>query len=565
MLKHLSIKNVAVIELAEIDFERGFSVLTGETGAGKSIIIDSINMLKGERASKAMIRAGETKARVDGEFETDEETAAKIADILGIDDAETEIIISREMNQEGKNTIRVNGMPVNLTMLKSIGEFLVNIHGQHDNTSLLSVKTHIGFLDRFASDKINDVLLKYKEKHLEYKAIKSHLDEIDTDEQEKLRRKDILTFQIEELENANLIVGEDEELEQRKLALDNASKITENSEAAYEMLYGSDSVTVHDILWSAIKKLEQISDFSAEISDITNALSDAGYMLDEQIRELKSFCDHTSFDPEEANEIEERLDLIYNLKRKYGSTIEEILAFYEKACDELEAIDTSDIRQKELEAKLEVTAAEREKCAKALSDIRKQASILLANKIKKQLADLNMARVDFDTSFQRCEYREDGFDEIEFLIRTNVGEEMKPLSKIASGGELSRIMLAIKNVLASADGDKTVIFDEIDSGVSGNAAQKIGEKLFTMSLGSQVLCITHLPQIAALADNHYLIKKEITNERTHTVVLPLDKDGRCEEIARTLGGANVSTIAKENARQLLDEATVIKDMIKSQL
>ncbi|MBQ4528102.1 MAG: DNA repair protein RecN [Clostridia bacterium] len=562
MLKHLSIKNVAVIELAEIDFDRGFSVLTGETGAGKSIIIDSINMLKGERASKAMIRAGETKARVDGEFETDEETAAKIADILGVDDAETEIIVSREMNQEGKNTIRVNGIPVNLTMLKSIGELLVNIHGQHDNTSLLSVKTHIGFLDKFAFEKINEALLNYKEKYLEYKNIKSELDKIDTDEQEKLRRRDILTFQIEELENANLTPGEDEELEQRKLALDNASKITENSEAAYEMLYGSDSVTVHDLLWSAIKKLEQISDFSGEISDICNALSDAGYALDEQSRELKTFCDHSSFDPLEANEIEERLDLIYNLKRKYGSTIEEILGFYEKACDELEAIDTSDIRLKELEAKLEIISKEREACAKALSDIRRASSKKLAERIKKHLTDLNMTRVDFDTSFQRCEYREDGFDEIEFLIRTNVGEEMKPLSKIASGGELSRIMLAIKNVLANSDGDKTVIFDEIDSGVSGNAAQRIGEKLFSMSLGSQVLCITHLPQIAALADNHYLIKKDVADGRTRTIVLPLDKDGRCEEIARTLGGAEVSMIARENARQLLNDAQIIKDMMK---
>lgn len=559
MLKHLSIKNVAVIESAGIDFEKGFSVLTGETGAGKSIIIDSINMLKGERASKSMIRAGESKARVDGEFETDPETAGKIADILGID-AECDIIISREMNLEGKNTIRVNGVPVNLAMLKSIGELLVNIHGQHDNTSLLSVKSHIEFLDKFAAASLNETLEAYRAVHSKYKQIKSELDETDTDEQEKLRKKDMLEFQIAEIEEANLSVGEEEELERRKLALDNASRISDNTLNAYEMLYGSDSVTVHDLLWSAVKKLEDISDFSEEISHIKDALTDAGYTIDEQTRELRSFCDHTSFDPSEINQIEERLDLIYSLKRKYGNSIAEILEFYENASSELMKIDSSDLRLKELTKELEECEKERETLAKNLSDIRKECSKELASRIKKQLSDLNMAKIEFDTRFERCDYRSDGYDNIEFLIRTNVGEDMKSLSKIASGGELSRIMLAIKNVLAGYDTDKTVIFDEIDTGVSGNAAQKIGEKLYSMSANAQVICITHLPQICALADNHYLIKKEVSQNRTKTEVTLLDNDGRCEEIARTLGGAEISVIARENARQLLEEAQVIKAM-----
>lgn len=561
MLKHLSIKNVAVIENASIDFERGFSVLTGETGAGKSIIIDSINMLKGERASKSMIRAGESKARVDGEFETDLDTAEKIADILGID-PECDIIISREMNQEGKNTIRVNGVPVNISMLKSIGELLVNIHGQHDNTSLLSPKSHIVFLDRFGKEDVKNALCEYQKIHFEYKEIKRELDETDTDEQEKMRKKDILEFQISEIEEANLTIGEDEELERRKLTLDNASRINENTSAAYEMLYGSDSLAVHDLLWSAVKKLEDISDFSEEISEIKDALTDAGYILDEQTRELRNFCDHISFDPNEANYIEERLDLIYNLKRKYGNSVEDILAFYENAKDELMRIDNSDIRLKELTDKLADLEIQRDILAKKLSETRKKCSVSLSKRIKKQLEELNMAKIEFDVSFEKCECKEDGFDSVEFLIRTNIGEDMKPLSKIASGGELSRIMLAIKNVLAGFDSDKTVIFDEIDTGVSGNAAQKIGEKLYSMSQNAQVICITHLPQISALADNHYLIKKEITDNRTKTDVTLLESEGRCEEIARTLGGAEISKFAKENARQLLREAEVIKDLIR---
>ncbi|MBO5369134.1 MAG: DNA repair protein RecN [Clostridia bacterium] len=562
MLKHLSIKNVAVIEKADIDFERGFSVLTGETGAGKSIIIDAINMLKGERASKSLIRAGEQKARVDGEFETDEHSAAKIADILGTE-PETLIVISREMNQEGKNTIRVNGMPVNLTMLKLIGEYLVNIHGQHDNTSLLSVKSHIGFLDKFGKTEIAEAIESYKEINTEYHRIQSELENESDDEQEKLRKKDILSFQIDELAEANLYVGEDEELEERKIFLDNASKISENTDMAYSMLYGGDDGTCHDLLWNAIKKLEEISDFNSEINSICSGLSEAGYLIEEKVRELKSFCDYTSFDKGEADEIEERLELIYTLKRKYGSTIAEILSFYDNAQIELEKIETSDERIKELNTKLKKLETKRTDSAKKLSEIRKKYATELSARVKKQLADLNMAKVDFEVEVKPSQYCENGADEVEFLICTNLGESKKPLAKIASGGELSRIMLAIKNVLAGYDNDKTVIFDEIDTGVSGSAAQKIGEKLFSMSIRSQVLCITHLPQIAALADNHYLIRKDVSDGRTYTDVSTLDTEGRKNEIARTLGGAEVSVIAKENARQLLDEADAIKNTIKA--
>ncbi len=562
MLKHLSIKNVAVIESADIDFDSGLSVLTGETGAGKSIIIDAINMLKGERASRALIRAGETKARVDGQFETDDSSAAAIADIMGTE-PENEIIISREMNADGKNTIRVNGMPVSITMLKAIGEHLVNIHGQHDNTSLLSVRSHIGFLDRFGAEETSRLIEAYCDIHFALEKMRAELEKLCTNEQENLRRRDMLLFQTQELEEAQLEIGEEEELEARRLLLDNAQSIAQSTSMAYEMLYGGEEVTCHDVLWSAIKKLESVSDYSPEVADLCASLSEAGYLIDEKARELRSVCDGISFDGAEKKNVEERLELIYNLKRKYGSTIEEILKFYDDACDELGKIENSDERAAELEAEIKRLSALREKAASELSAQRERCARKLEAQVKAHLADLNMAKVEFEAAVTKADYGANGADNVEFLICTNVGEEKKPLAKIASGGELSRIMLAIKNVLAAFDGGKTVIFDEIDTGVSGNAAQKIGEKLYSMSLGSQVLCITHLPQISALADTHYLISKNVSSGRTLTCVEPLDSSGREEEIARTLGGAEVTDIARQNARQLMDSAEEIKENIRN--
>lgn len=562
MLKHLSIKNVAVIEQAEIDFEVGFSVLTGETGAGKSIIIDAINMLKGERTSKSLIRAGETKARVDGEFEIGTASANAIAEILGTD-PEEQIIISREMNLDGKNTIRVNGVPVNLATLKAIGEYIINIHGQHDNTSLLSVKSHVGFLDKFGSDKIALALADYQDIHRQCCELEAELEESTTDEQEKLRRRDMLTYQIDELEEADLQPGEDEELEKRKLLMDNASRINENTSYAYDVLYGGEDGTVHDMLWSAISKLEEISDFNGEINDIYTSLTETGYLLDEKVRELRNFCDHVSFDEREAEAIEQRLETIYTLKRKYGNSIEDILDFLASAKDELDKIETSSERAAQLETLIIEAKSKRKLAADKLSKLRQKYSAELAKRVCAVLTDLNMAKVEFYVSVENCDYKENGCDNVEFMIRTNVGEDTKPLAKIASGGELSRVMLAIKNVLAGYDNDKTVIFDEIDTGVSGSAAQKIGEKLFSMSVGSQVLCITHLPQISALADNHYLIRKEVVGERTLTSIEALDKSGRIDEVARTLGGATITVITRENARQLLEEADAVKAVILS--
>ncbi len=551
MLKHLSIKNVAVIEEVNIDFCSGFSVLTGETGAGKSIIIDSINLIKGERGSKSMIRSGEEKARVSGVFEVDDYVAEQVALILGTE-AENEIIVSRELSIDGKNTIRVNGMPANTSMLKQIGDCLINIHGQHDNTSLLSVKTHMGFLDSFGREEIEPVILKYREFFDKCKKISEEISALDTDEQEKLRRKDMLEYQINEIEEANLEIGEDEQLMARKLVLDNSARISENTKKAYDILYGSDEGAAHDMLWDAIGYLEKISDFDADISGVYDSLSDIAETLTEKIRDLRHISENMTFDAEEADSIEERLELISILKKKYGVTIEKILEFYKNASDELEKIETSSETLEKLKLELEENKKILGEYAKELSSLRKKYAQILSGRVMDELKDLNMARVEFEVNFEPSQsFKPNGTDEAEFMVRTNVGEEIKPLAKIASGGELSRIMLAIKSVLLGADSVKTSVFDEIDTGVSGAAAQKIGEKLLAMAKEGAVLCITHLPQIAALADNHYLISKEVENDRTHTKVKLLSFDERIDEVARTLGGAQITDITRENAKQLL--------------
>ena len=551
MLKQLYIKNVAVIDELNIEFSRGLSVLTGETGAGKSIIIDALSLLRGERGSKSLIRSGEEKARVDGVFETDDETAAKIADILGTE-PENETIVSRQLSSDGKNTVRINGVPANINMLKEIGELLVSIHGQHDNTSLLSVKTHINFLDSYGKEEIAPVFEEYQSCFYKCRQISEKINELDTNEQEKLRRKDMLEFQIAELSDAALEIGEDESLMARKTVLDNSQKISENTQRAYNALYGSENGTAHDMLWEAINLLERISDFDNDIADVYNSLSELADTLDEKVRDLRHISENLSFDGEEANRIEERLDLIQTLKRKYGSTIEEILNFYDTICTELEEIETSGEKLDTLKAELKKNKKILKEKAIKLTGLRKKYGKILCQKIMEELKDLNMAKVEFEVSVLPAEsFRPTGCDEVEFMVRTNVGEEIKPLAKIASGGELSRIMLAIKSVLKNSDSVKTSVFDEIDTGVSGVAAQKIGEKLKQMAKGNLVLCITHLPQIAALADNHYLITKSVEKGRTATSVKLLSFNERVDEVARTLGGAQVTDITRENAKQLL--------------
>lgn len=555
MLNSLFIKNIAVIESAEIEFGAGFNILTGETGAGKSIIIDSLNILKGERASKELIRSGEQKARVDGVFTVDEATVEDLSERFGIEVDDGQILISREITADGKNNIRVNGIPVIGSVLKEACANLVSIHGQHDNTSLLSKKTHLPLLDSFAGESLRKALAEYRAVYEEEKEKRAELESIETDEQEKARRLDMLTFQIDEIQSASLTVGEDDELFERKAFLENAGKIAENVQRAYSCLYDGDDMqtAANDLLWDGIGSLGEVAEYDATLKKLHEELSDLGYEISDKMHTLRRYIDGISFEPRELEDVDDRLDLIHNLKRKYGSTIELILKYLQDATEECESISRSDEIEAELRAQVQRLEEEKASLAQKLTSLRASAAASLSEKIEKQLADLNMAKVRFDVKIEDGTFTSNGKDNVEFLICTNVGEDFKPLTKIASGGELSRIMLAIKSVLTSGNASATMVFDEIDTGVSGSAAQKIGEKLRSISRGGQVICITHLPQIASLADNHYLIEKNVENGRTKTEVRLLEGEERVEEIARTLGGATITPAALANARELLNQ------------
>ncbi len=565
MLTHLSIKNIAVIDNAQIDFADGFNILTGETGAGKSIIINSLNILSGYRASKELIRSGEQSARVDGIFTVTDEIKTEISNLIGIEAEDNEILISREFNLDGKNSVRINGSPVTLSMLREIGPLLVNIHGQHDSASLLSKKSHMGFLDEFGGEKLLTALKEYTEAYTEYKEVKAELEKLDTDETEKERRMDLLKYQIEEIEVANLLPDEEDELSERRNFLANAQKISENCLAAFDKLYDGEETgnSAHDLIWEAVKLIEQITEFSSETDNICKELTDMTYIISDHSHTLKKLADSLECNDYELNEIEERLDLIYNLKRKYGTSIPGILKYLEKIKKEYGEIEDSDEKIKDLTQKLKNLELKRLEKAEALSLIRKNSAKTLSEKVCKELCELEMAKTVFEVKISDSIFSPSGKDDVEFLISTNPGELPKPLSKIASGGELSRIILAIKSVITGSGNGKTLIFDEVDTGVSGKTAQKIGEKLYRMTNSAQVICITHLAQIASLADKHFLIEKSSENGRTRTQITPIDGGGRVNEIARIIGGEVITDLTKENAKEQLLLAGDIKKKLKN--
>lgn len=561
MIRQLTIKNIAVIDTADIEFDGGFSVLTGETGAGKSIIIDSLNMIKGERASKNIIRNGETKAKVSALVSVSDEARREIYDATGIDAIDGELLISREITLDGKNNIRVNGTPLTLSMLKVIGDSIITIHGQHDNTSLLSKKTHIVFLDRFSQDEIAPLLGGYKELHAAYKATQERLNELLESEQDKEQKADMLRFRQGEILSADLRIGEEEELVERKNILDNFRTIADCVNKAYNIMYdsGDYGTSAYDALWNGINELADAAQIDTHLGQIHASLSDAGYSIQESLRSLGRYIDSMNFDHSELDEIENRLDVIFTLKRKYGNSIEQILDYCDTITAELDDIDNCDEMIKKVRSELKDLEMRREQAAKALTTARTKAGEALVGLIEKELSELDMSKVRIKAKITPCDYRDDGADDVEFLILTNVGEDFKPLAKIASGGELSRVMLAIKSVLSHCETADTLIFDEVDAGVSGHAAQKIAVKLHNMSRISQVLCITHLPQIAAMAGEHYLIQKTVQSERTHTTVTRLSHEERVDELARTLGGAAITDITRQNAKELLSQAREYKE------
>ena len=560
MIKNLTIKNIAVIDTADVELGGGFNVLTGETGAGKSIIIDSINMLKGERISKSIIRSGESKAKVTAIADVNEQVEKFVTETLDIE-CDGELMISREINTDGKDSIRINGVPATLTVIKQLGDKLINIHGQHDNTSLLAKKNHIIFLDEYAKHSLKPKYDEYKKIYDEYNSVKNKLDKSQADEQQKNQRLDILKYQIDEIEEAQLKPGEDTELETRRDFLDNIQSIADATQTAYVKIYeGSDySPSAHDLIWDGINEIENVQEYDERLKQIHDELADAAYIIGDKTRELKSLFDSIDYDGEELSQIEQRLDTIYNLKRKYGNTVEQILEYYDKISTELDEIINSDENNDKLKEQLARLERARREKADELTKIRSAAAKELSDGIMKELCDLEMSKVKFKVNITPCDYNANGADDVEFLICTNVGDDFKPLTKIASGGELSRIMLAMKSVYASGEAADTLIFDEIDTGVSGRAAQAIGEKLVKISRQKQVICITHLPQIAALADSHYLIQKHTDLNSTHTTVDLIKGNQRAAELARTLGGAEITEITLKNAEELINQANEIKN------
>ena len=549
MLSSLQIENVAVIQKAEVHFKPGLNVLTGETGAGKSILIDSINAILGNRTSKDLVRTGASKAVIRAAFEQVPDAVLNSLEKAGYERSDA-LMLSREITAEGKSTCRINGMPATASVLRELCGGLININGQHDSVGLLNPARHLGILDDYAQ---NDA--EFQEYYVLYRElvrIKRELDAMITDEAEKQRKIDLLSYQVQEIEDAGLTAGEEQSLESRRKILANASAIRDKIAQSYALLSGDDeSSGAVDLLGEASHAIDTAAQLDDALAAASSQLLDLYYNAKDVAADLIGRLDSYDTNDAELDEIEQRLDLIYKLKRKYGDTVEDVIEFGQNAREELERIQSSQERHDHLQAeKRRLYALAREK-AEALTQTRLHAFEALNKRISGTLDFLNMPGVRMTLRHTRGPLASHGQDSIEFYISTNPGEAPKPLAKIASGGELSRITLAIKNAMADKDAVPTVIYDEIDSGVSGKAAGRIGEVLRQSAQGHQILCITHTAQIAALADCHLLIQKNVANDRTYTEIHPLDEEGRVEALARLISGDHVTDISRANAREML--------------
>ena len=549
MLSSLQIENVAVIQKANVHFEKGLNVLTGETGAGKSILIDSINAILGNRASKDLVRTGAAKAVIRAAFEDVPPAVLDSLEKAGYERSEA-LLLSREITAEGKSTCRINGMPATAAVLRELCGGLININGQHDSVGLLNPARHEGILDAYAQNSAE--YQAYYAIYRELVSVKKALDAMITDESEKQRRIDLLSYQVQEIDDAALTAGEEQTLESRRKVLANASTIRDRIAQCYALLSGGDEAPgAVDLLGEASNAVDAAAQLDGELSAGAGQLLDLYYTAKDVAADLIGRLDAYDTNDAELDEIEQRIDLIYKLRRKYGDTVEDILAFGERARQELEMIQSSQERVEHLQKEQRrLYTLAREK-AELLTQTRLKAFEELNKRISDTLDFLNMPGVRMTLRHTRGPLASHGQDSIEFYISTNPGEAPKPLAKIASGGELSRITLAIKNAMADKDAVPTVIYDEIDSGVSGKAASRIGEVLRQSAEGHQILCITHTAQIAALADCHLLIQKNITNERTYTEIHPLDENGRVEALARLISGDHVTELSLANAREML--------------
>lgn len=547
MLSLLHIENIAVIEQADISFDKGFNVLTGETGAGKSIVIDAISAILGQRAYRDMIRTGTSKASVRAVF-------TKVPNFPWFEENgveyDEETVIQRDIFLDGKNVCRVNGTLVTVAILHKLGIQLINIHGQHDSASLFDEENHLRFLDAFADN--GGLLADYREKFAAVSGLRRQIDRMTMDEGEKLRRMETLKYQIAEIEKADLKSGEDEVLEQRRKLLQNSEKLSQGLEEASEaLLGGDDSDGAAALLAQAAYALSRIARYSDDYTGFQERLTDLKYQVQDIADEVRDSLDELSYSADELETIEARLDIIHRLRRKYGADCDEILAYLDKAQKELDEIEFADDRVEQLKKKLVKQEKQAWDAALALRKNRQEQGAVMAEKILSELSQLDMPRVQFQCRFRETELTSEGADAVAFYLSANAGEDLKPLSKVASGGELARIMLSMKNVLAEKDAVDTLIFDEVDTGVSGRAAQRIAEKLKSLAKHKQVLCVTHLPQLAALADTHMLIAKSEHDGRTYTTVTPLDRKGRAMELARIIGGAHITETTLKSAEEML--------------
>ncbi len=550
VLLSLHIENIAVIESADIDFGQGFNVLTGETGAGKSIVIDAISAVLGMRTSRDLIRTGAERALVSAVF-TGIPHSQWFEDNLVPFDNSGELQIVREISADGRGACRVNGRAVTVGMLRQLGAGLMAIYGQHDSQQLFDEQNHLAILDVFAAH--DELMDEYSDAYQRMSQLEQRMDRLRMDEGEKARRIDNLSYQISQLESAGLKPGEDEQLAERRKLLRSAGKLMEALQQAYMALSGGDdSDGAVSLLWTAANELGSVASVSEKLEQTFARAGELAAGVDDLADELRIMKDEYDFSENELDEVESRLDVIHKLKKRYGSTVEEMLTYLENCRQELDTIEFAEDELKKLEKKYAVLRQETFDKARALSDSRTRAAERLKSRIMSELSQLDMPRVRFETEFTETELTANGMDSIRFLMSANVGESLKPMSKVASGGELSRIMLAIKNVLAENDGIPTLIFDEVDAGVSGRAAAKVAAKLKSVSAGKQVLCVTHLPQIAARADIHFSIEKSERGGRTFTQVTELETEGRKQELARLIGGDVITETTLKSAEELME-------------
>ncbi len=548
MLQTLYIENIAVIEKSAIDFSSGLNVLTGETGAGKSIIIDAINAIMGQRTSREIIRTGASSAFVSAQFDNVNAAVRRKLEGFGFDSDEDELLLQRTLSASGKSTCKINGRPATAAMLREIAAGLINIHGQHESYELFSPETHIDYIDRYG--RLIPALEDYKEKYKRYLILQKKLNEANSDESSRLSKIDLLSFQSKELFDADIQIGEEEALDSERSALMNFEKLSSLLNRAHMLLSGEDNSGC-ELVDMAANAMQSAANYSADYEEISNTLTDVYYNLRDCAELVSDALDNLESDPERLEEIEERLDLINRLTRKYNCTADELPALAEQMQSRLEELLNFDRNRDELIAACKAAREEAEQSALALSNNRRKTAAEFAEKVKAEMSFLNMPNVELVPFFEESALSPKGMDKMELLISANPGETPRPVAKIASGGELSRMMLAIKTVLAGTDTVDTLIFDEVDTGISGSAAEKVGLKLREVSSERQVLCVTHQAQIAALADHHYLIKKQVEQGRTFTEVQPLDHDGRVNELARIIGGVNITDAARSHAEDML--------------